>query len=162
MLTTQKLLEAARANNPGIPSFYRLARVLGVSDNTLTNWRTGKSRPADEHAAKLAELAGLDEGEVVASIRAERETDPHMRNLWASVAKRLHKAGATALAVILSLWIGGGPDGSAMAATPGAQAQTAPVDSAGSGNAHCRDWLLKTIARICRLLPPLIPALQPA
>lgn len=106
MLTTRELLAAAKAHS-GIPSNYRLARVLDVPETTVQRWNTGRSRPDDEWCAKLAELAGLDAGEVVASIRAERASDPQMRELWQSIADRLHAAGASALAVILSvLWLG--------------------------------------------------------
>jgi hypothetical protein len=159
MLTASELLAAAKAAQ-GIPSNYRLARVLGVPESTVQRWNTRRGLPSDEYCAKLADLAGLDRGEVVAWIRAERETDPYMRDVWASVAKRLHQAGSAAMAVILSLCISGGPDGSAMAATPGAQQQTAPVNNAG--NTLNIVALVRFIARICRLLPPLIAAPQPA
>lgn len=108
MLTTRSLLAAAKAAR-GIPSNYRLARALDVPERTVQRWSSGVSRPDDGHAAQLAELAGLDAGEVVASIRAERAEPGQMRDLWASVAARLHSA---AMAVFLALFvgIGGGPD----------------------------------------------------
>ncbi len=118
MLTTSELLAAAKAAQ-GNCSYYRLARLMDVPERTMSRWSSGKNAPDDVHAARLAELAGLDPAEVVASINAERATEPAMRELWRAMAQRLHAASLAALAVILSLWIGGGPDGSAMAATPG-------------------------------------------
>lgn len=62
---------------------------------------------------RLAELAGLDVGLVVASIRAEREADSPMGVVWASVAGRLAQAGAAAAVACLA--VTGTPD--AMAGT---------------------------------------------
>lgn len=165
MLTTATLIDAAKKAQ-GLPSNGRLALVLGVPDKTVQRWNTGKNQPDDAHAIRLASLAGLDPAEVLAALAWERSTG-ETRRVWETVAKRaaqhVRQAGAAVLAVILSLWIGGGPDGSAMAATPGVQAKAAPVDSAGSGNAHCRgSWFSRIIQRISRLLPPLIAEPQPA
>lgn len=117
MITTIDLLAAAKAAQR-IPTNAALARLLVVPEKYVQRWNTGKHTPDDVTAARLAELAGLDVGEVLASIAAERASEPAARELWQRLAARLHAAGAAALAVILSLWIGGGPDGAAMASTP--------------------------------------------
>lgn len=88
MLTTSTLMDAAKAAQ-SIPSDYRLARVLGASENTLYYWRRGRSCD-DEHAAKLAAMAGLNVGFVLVCIAAERAKDP------------ITKAGYTAAAQALS------------------------------------------------------------
>lgn len=119
MLTTVEILAAAKKAQR-LPSNAALARLLGVPDKYVQRWGTGKHTPDDVTAARLAELAGLDVGEVLASVAAERASEPAARELWQRLAARLHAAGLAALAVILSLWIGGGPDGAAMASTPGA------------------------------------------
>lgn len=116
MITTAELMAAAKRAQ-GIPSNYRLARVLDVPESTVQRWNTGRGRPDDAHAARLGELAGIDPGIAVASVRAEREGDGPMRSLWEGIAKKLERAGVAALAVFLSLWIGGGPDAGAQAAT---------------------------------------------
>ncbi|MEO8805861.1 MAG: hypothetical protein ABI433_07255 [Burkholderiaceae bacterium] len=116
MLTTHELLALAKAKQ-NIPSNYRLARVLDAPESTVKRWNTGKGQPDDAYAAKLADLAGLDAGAVVASIRAEREASGPLHDLWVGIAKRLETAGLAALAVILSLFVGGGPDAGAMAST---------------------------------------------
>lgn len=121
MITTAELLAAAKARQ-GIPSNYRLARVLDVPESTVQRWNTGRGRPDDRYSAKLAELAGLDACEVVASINAERAEDGPMKEMWALMAKRLHgHAHAAALAfmaLVLSLFVGGGPDAGAWAKAP--------------------------------------------
>lgn len=134
MISTRELLEAAKSAR-GLPSNYRLARELDVPEKTVQRWNTGKNSPDDVHAAQLAVLAGLDPAEVVVSIRAERSTEPAMRSLWEGIAKKLERAGVAALAVFLSLWIGGGPDAGAQAATR-ASAQTAPVNISVDGSIH--------------------------
>jgi plasmid maintenance system antidote protein VapI len=113
MLTTQELLTRAKEAQ-GIPSNYRLARVLGVPENTVARWKTGKNRPEDSMAIILAEMAGIDPAEALASIAAERSTGT-ARAVWERIAEQAHRA-AVALCVILSLgfW-SGGPDGGAFA-----------------------------------------------
>jgi hypothetical protein len=82
------LLSAAKSR-AGIPSSYRLARVLGVSDNTVNRWQHSKGFPDDRTAARLAQLAGLDVGAVVASVHAQRATAPDERAMWESISERL-------------------------------------------------------------------------
>lgn len=103
MLTTAKLLDAAKTAS-GITSDYRLARTIPVSDNTLYNWRHGHTSPDDERAARLAEMAGLDVGYVLACMAAERAKDGGLKAAWAGLAKRLESIAAVLiLAIVASL-----------------------------------------------------------
>lgn len=88
IFTTADLLAAAK-RGAGIPSNYRLARVLGTNDNTLSRWHSGKVVPDDAYAVRLAELAQLDSGFVIAAMRAAREKDASLRAIWADMAERL-------------------------------------------------------------------------
>jgi hypothetical protein len=88
MISTAELLSAAKMAR-GIPSNYRLAKVLGATDATLQRWNTGRGCPDDAHAAELAVMAGLDVEWVVTSMRAQREKDPTLRAIWARAAERL-------------------------------------------------------------------------
>jgi transcriptional regulator with XRE-family HTH domain len=106
MIRTSELLAAVRAAQ-GVPSNYRLARLLDVPEKTVSRWNTGKHTPDDAMAQRLAELAGLDPGEVLASMAAERAGDEATRAAWRAIAERL---AATAAAVFFALGIGGGPD----------------------------------------------------
>ncbi len=107
MLTTVELLAAARAAH-GIPSNYRLARVLNVSDKSIQRWNTGKNTPDDAMASRLAEMAGLDPDSVVAAMHAERAVTEAERARWQRIAHRLQ---AVAACVILSLvGFGASPD----------------------------------------------------
>ena len=113
-MTTLELLAAAKTAQ-GIPSNYRLARVLQVPDHTVQRWNTGRNMPDDAMCLRLAELAGLDPGQVVASIRAEREAAGPLHDFWAGLAKRLETAGAAGAAAALALVFTGTPDAGAMA-----------------------------------------------
>ena len=101
MITTHQLLDAAKAA-AGISSEYRLCRTVGVSDQCLRNWRLGRSSPDDERAARLAEMAGLDVGYVLASMAAERAKDEGLKAAWAGLAKRLEGIAAALVLAILA------------------------------------------------------------
>jgi transcriptional regulator with XRE-family HTH domain len=99
MLNTNDLLDRVKAVQ-GIKSEYRLCRVVGVADQTLANWRKGKA-PSDEYAAKLAQLAQMDMGLVLASIAAERVKDPTLQAAFSDIARRLQLLDVANLAAFL-------------------------------------------------------------
>ena len=88
MLTTLDLLAAAK-RGAGIPSNYRLARKLDITDSAVQRWNTGRGVPDDANAAELAVMAGLDVEYVVASMRAAREKDPTLKAIFVRTAERL-------------------------------------------------------------------------
>lgn len=135
MLTTAELLAAVR-DAQGIPSNYRLARVLDVPENTVARWQTGRHVPDDAMVVRLAGLAGLDAGATLAAMHAQRATDDGLRAAWASIAQRLQQAGAAALAVILSVAVFGSPDAQARASVE--EFAPAAVPAPVGGNIHCR------------------------
>lgn len=142
MLTIAELIAAAKAG-ASIPSNYKLARALDVPEKTVQRWNAGHTLPRDDNAAKLAELAKLDPGVVLASVRALRAESPHMKGVWSSIADRL--GASTAAAVILSALFSASPDASAMA--------KAPAD--GASMAH-RLYIMSTrvFAYLARLARP--------
>lgn len=135
MLTAAELTEAARAG-AGLPSFYRLARVLGVNDSTVANWRKGRATPDDAMAVRLADMAGLDPAAVVAAMHAQRCTDDALRPILQRIAQRAAQVGALLVTAILSAVFVGGPDAQARATTE--ESAAAPVRPAVDGNAHRR------------------------
>lgn len=84
MLTTAQLLDAAK-HAQSISSEYRFARVLGIADNTLYNYRHGRT-PDDERALRLAKMAGFDVGYVLICMAAERTKDDEARAAFAAAA----------------------------------------------------------------------------
>ena len=117
MITVTVLMDRAKAA-AGIPSNYRLARVLDVTENTVSNWKHGRKLPDESTALRLAEMAGLDAGEVLASVRAARADAGPVRDVWADVAARLARTAATAAAALVA--VTGSPDAGAMTMQTGA------------------------------------------
>lgn len=97
-----ELLAAVRTAQ-GIPSNYRLARILGVTDKTVSRWQGGENAPDDPMTERLAALAGLDPDLVVVSMRAHREHTPEGRARWERIAQRLERA-AVALCAVLAVF----------------------------------------------------------
>jgi transcriptional regulator with XRE-family HTH domain len=65
----------------------QLARLLGVHRAAITNYQTGDRVMDDYTAARVAEVLGIDEIEVIAQANAEREKDPEKRAFWEEKAK---------------------------------------------------------------------------
>lgn len=85
MLTVPALLAQARAHQ-GIPSNYRLAKVLGVTEHAVSSWQNGRRVPDDEMSVRLAELAALPPGRVLAAMHALREPEgTPLRAAWLSL-----------------------------------------------------------------------------
>lgn len=156
MLTSRELLDAAR-ERAGFPTNAALSRFLGVPDRTLQRWKMRKHTPDDDMAARLAKLAGFDEGVVLAAMAAQRATDDEGRARWANVADRLSRAAVACL--VASVGLVGSP----------APAQAAPLanGAAGSIPGLCIMSTRRTRALGSRLrallsLPPLPAWISPA
>ena len=74
MQTVTDFLDQVKANS-GIQSDYKLAQVMGLTTNTISNYRHGRSRPDDLVLSKLAQLGNIpaDQVELLAvTLQAER------------------------------------------------------------------------------------------
>ena len=68
-------------------SDYRIARELGVRQQTVSAWRTGVARSVDDGAALgLARILEVDPLRLVARQHATRAKDPTVRRFWLRVA----------------------------------------------------------------------------
>lgn len=83
-MNVSELLRLAQENS-GLESNRKLAAVLGVTHAVPTQWRTGLTIPKPEHAAHLAELAGLDPVQVVAEVLQESAKDARLRGVYARI-----------------------------------------------------------------------------
>lgn len=146
MHDTDTLLEVIKVRH-AIQSDYRLAKVLGIPANRISNYRSGRSRPDDVTAKLIADKAGLDVGYVLACLHAERAQSTEARSIWEALATRL-QAVALALAVMSAGFVAS-PDASAMARTPAAPAQTGV--SLYIMSTRIRRWLAH-LARVCQPL----------
>lgn len=73
----------------GLESDYRLAKLLGVLPQTVSNYRSGRSQLSDEIAVRLAALMGRHPGHMLASLAADRAKHPDVAKAWQEVAKML-------------------------------------------------------------------------
>ena len=82
------------------PSIYGLSKMIGVNEATIRGWSKGHTF-SDSHAIQVADLLGIDQGEVLAAAAAERSKDPQARQVWERIADQLSSAAASlALALI--------------------------------------------------------------
>jgi transcriptional regulator with XRE-family HTH domain len=116
----------------GITSDYALARFLGVSRQTVSQWQSGVHFPDVKLCYIIADALGrgFEPQRIIADIemeRAERAGDDSARAFWQQNVQRIDRYHGRFAAVILSLcfW-SGGPDGGAYAST----AAPSPVKSA--------------------------------
>lgn len=150
MISSRDLLAAARAAQ-GIPSNYRLSRVLDVPERSVQRWNTGKHTPDDPVAVKLAEMAGLDPAYVLASMYAQRSAEGPLQQVWATIAQRAQAAAAVALTAILSVVLALSPDRPAQAAVLGTGDSARSGLSAGLSK-HCRQSVRRILRRLRGLL----------
>lgn len=94
------LLSAAK-DASGIPSNYRLARVLDVTDHTVGNWQNGRALPNEQMTIRLCELAGVDPAPFLAEMAAGRAKDDDTRSMWLAIAERLRQAPLTVAAAMM-------------------------------------------------------------
>lgn len=96
MFSVADLLDRAKAGG-NIDTDYRLAKVIGISHQGMTNYRMGKSRPDARVLEQLCALSGDDVAVFAAQLQAERERTPEGKTMWLMIAKRLSGAAQTAI-----------------------------------------------------------------
>jgi transcriptional regulator with XRE-family HTH domain len=135
MQTTLDYLNAAK-QALGIDSDYALAKWLGVTKQSASNWKNGKNIIDDYAAAKIADALGLDPLEVIAVAnmeRSEQKQEKERRDYWRKIFKR-----CAAAIVVFFLYLPGGWSSEANSlqsdnsiyyaqSDPGAAARLAPV-----------------------------------
>lgn len=106
MQTTIEFLDACKAAQ-GLTSDYKLAKFLGVTQQSVNNYRQGKSFLCDETAIKVADCLGIYPALVLANIHAERAKGEVEKRAWQDLVKRL---GGTAAAMLLAILAFPSPD----------------------------------------------------
>lgn len=100
MKTTEYLdLVKARLS---LPSDYALAKVLGISQQSVTQFRNGRSAMGIETCMKVGEYLRVDGHAVYADGQIERATKPEIADFWLSVSEKFS-------ASFLNLLLGTGP-----------------------------------------------------
>lgn len=88
MLSTVDLLEVAK-HRQGDVTDYRLAKLLGLKPSHISNYRSGRTRPENSIAMRLAELCNLDAAQVIAWVNLERATTESDREVWQMLLTRI-------------------------------------------------------------------------
>lgn len=85
-------------------SDYRVAKILGISKQAVSNYRTRGGTLDDAVAHRVEVRLGLKPGSVMFDQLQELATDPEVRAIWQRFAKMVAGAAATAtLAVTMGL-----------------------------------------------------------
>jgi transcriptional regulator with XRE-family HTH domain len=88
MFTVVALLDRAK-RIAGVESDYALAKVSGIGNRTISNYRTGRSAPDARALIVLCALSGDDPEHVAACIQAIRASNDDEVGLWLRIAERL-------------------------------------------------------------------------
>lgn len=99
MNDTIAFIDAIKTKRGGI-SDYQLAKVLGVSQQTVSRYRVGKDFLGDSTAIRVAELLEIDSGIVIAAVHAERAKTDAEKAAWKAI---LEKLGGIAAALFISV-----------------------------------------------------------
>lgn len=105
MNTTIEFLDALKASNGGA-SDYAIAKILGVSHQTVSRYRIGKDFLGDSTAIRVANLLKIDPAYVIACAHAERSKKAEEKAVWLSIMERL---GGAAAALVLGLGLSASP-----------------------------------------------------
>jgi transcriptional regulator with XRE-family HTH domain len=100
--TVEDLLEALKEAN-GWSSDYRLAKELGVPQQTVSNWRIGSRIPGETHALVMAKALKVSPALVLtiaAAAKAAQAGDKESEWAWSTVAKHIARVGLPSLAAL--------------------------------------------------------------
>lgn len=96
MTTTIEYLDAIKSKT-GVPSDYAIAKVLGITRASVSNYRNGHTYFDDDICVKVASILEIPEIEVVLNIHAERSTNVIVKASFKEVLKQLGTVAATLL-----------------------------------------------------------------
>jgi hypothetical protein len=88
MKTTIDFLNDLRAAH-GLTSDYQLAKLFGCRQQTISNYRTGKTAFDEAAAVRVAELLNVRPAYVLACVAAERSKNAPARAAWTEAAEAL-------------------------------------------------------------------------
>ena len=101
MKTTIDFLDAVKARNNGA-SDYAVAKMLGVTQQTVSRWRVGKDFFGDSAAIKVADKLKIDPRYVVACAHAERAKGDDEKAVWLGIAGLFQKTEDGKFCIMLS------------------------------------------------------------
>ena len=72
----------------GLPSDYALAKALGITRESVSQLRNGKTSMGIETALKAGEFLQIDGHVIYAHSQIERAQKPELRDFWLSVSEK--------------------------------------------------------------------------
>lgn len=87
----------------GIPSDYKLAHFLGLTDGAIRHYRHGRSLPDEMACQKIAKALDIDGDVLAAHMLSARAKDDDTRRMWKRIAERLGGVAACALIAAFSI-----------------------------------------------------------
>ncbi len=108
MKSVPHLLDAIKKQH-AISSDYKLSLYLDLREQTIANYRHGRTLPDASGCAKIAAALGIDADLLTVEIEAQRAKTDDARRLWERVAQRLQMGFASCklLALIAMFSIAG-------------------------------------------------------
>lgn len=88
MKSVPRLLDAIKKQH-AISSDYKLSLYLGLREQSIANYRHGRTLPDAAACAKIAAALALDADLLTVEIEAQRAKTDDARKLWERVAQRL-------------------------------------------------------------------------
>jgi plasmid maintenance system antidote protein VapI len=98
-MTTNDYLDAIGAKY-GLTTDYKIAAMIGITRNAVSNYRHGRTCFDDTTAIRVADLLDLDQEEVLLSCHMERALTPETKAVWARALRRMQSAAASAVIAV--------------------------------------------------------------
>jgi len=99
-MNRQEALIDRALNGANLSSYGALAKRLGVSAATMSQWRSGISKLSDERVTQLSEMAGDDPGVWLISMMAEECNIKPLRKSLEQIAKKMGGLACLALCAV--------------------------------------------------------------
>lgn len=99
MKTTIEFLDGLKAKY-GLNSDYALWKKSGISQQSLSNYRLGKTHFDDSTAIRVAKLLEIDPAIVVSAVHAERAKSDPEKAVWREIFEKL---GGVAASVVIGI-----------------------------------------------------------
>lgn len=107
-LELAKMIKDANCNNGAPCSDYRLAKLLDISKQTVSNWVNHGAIMKDETGLKAAKMLGLGPDLVLAGLAVERAKNTPAYKNWKRIYKAMEaSAKSNAAAVLLTVFVSG-------------------------------------------------------
>ncbi len=75
-----------------LPSDYALAKTLGITRESVSQLRSGRSSLGLETSLKISEILDIDEHVIYSHAQIEKAKTPELRHFWESISERFSES----------------------------------------------------------------------